>query len=464
MAAPRKYPDELRERATRMAVEARKDPATRPGALARIGGQLGINPETLRNWVNQAEIDAGSRPGTTTTDAERLAELEREVQGAAPGERDLAVGVGFLRGGARPPQPLIVDYVDQHKSQFGVEPICAALTSADVKIAPSTYYASKQRPPSARAVHDEQLKVEIARVHKENYGVYGIRKMHAQLAREGVLGASGQRPVARCTTQRLMKDLGLRGISRAKGPRTTVPGSGPDTRPDLVERQFTADAPDQLWVADITYCRTFAGWVYAAFVARRVQPPRRRLAAVHLAAHRPGPRRAQHGPVGPGPRRARHQRAGPSLRPRRAVPRRPLHRTPRRSRRRRLRRQQGRHLRQRHGRGVQQPVQGRARPQPRPLEEHRRPRDRRRRVHRLVQLPPPARRDRTHPTGRVRGPAPTAPPCSSNPLSGSSQSPSNPVLDISLRSPRSGSGCCWAPASTRAGRWPNTAPYTRRSR
>jgi transposase len=74
MAAPRKYPDELRERATRMAVEARRDPATRPGALARIGKQLGINPETLRNWVTQAEIDGGVRPGTTTDDAARIAE------------------------------------------------------------------------------------------------------------------------------------------------------------------------------------------------------------------------------------------------------------------------------------------------------------------------------------------------------------------------------------------------------
>ena len=75
MAAPRKYPDELRERATRMAVEARRDPATRPGALARVAGQLGINPETLRNWVTQAEIDGGVRPGTTTDDAQRLLEL-----------------------------------------------------------------------------------------------------------------------------------------------------------------------------------------------------------------------------------------------------------------------------------------------------------------------------------------------------------------------------------------------------
>jgi transposase len=78
MAAPRKYGDELRERATRMAVELRQDPATKPGAIARVAGQLGMHPETLRNWVRQAEIDGGTRPGTTTSDAERLAQLERE--------------------------------------------------------------------------------------------------------------------------------------------------------------------------------------------------------------------------------------------------------------------------------------------------------------------------------------------------------------------------------------------------
>jgi len=148
--------------------------------------------------------------------------------------------------------------------RFGVEPICTALTSADVPIAPSTFYAARTRPASARAASDAELKPVIVRVHEENYGVYGIRKMHAQLNREEVL--AGQRPVARCTTQRLMKALGLRGISRAKGPRTTIPGTGPDTRPDLVKRAFTADRPDQLWVADITYVRTFAGWVYCAFV------------------------------------------------------------------------------------------------------------------------------------------------------------------------------------------------------
>lgn len=80
MAAPRKYPEELRERAIRMAVDLRKDPATKPGALRRVGEQLGIHPETLRNWVNQAEIDAGDRPGTSSDDAQRSAELEREVR------------------------------------------------------------------------------------------------------------------------------------------------------------------------------------------------------------------------------------------------------------------------------------------------------------------------------------------------------------------------------------------------
>jgi len=130
----------------------------------------------------------------------------------------------------------------------------AALRSAGVAIAPSTYYAARARPPCARAVRDEQVKTEITRVHQDNYGVYGVRKVYAQLAREQVVVA--ERPVARCTVARLMRVLGLRGISRARGPRTTTPAAGPDTRPDLVGRDFTATAPDRLWGADITYVRS----------------------------------------------------------------------------------------------------------------------------------------------------------------------------------------------------------------
>jgi putative transposase len=149
---------------------------------------------------------------------------------------------------------VIVEFIDAHRDEHGVEPICEQL-----QVAPSTYYAHRSRPPSARSITDAATTTLITQAHAENFGVYGARKIHAQLHRQG-------HPVARCTVQRLMRAASLRGLSRAKGPRTTIPGSGPDLRPDLVERSFTATGPDQLWVADITYRRTFAGWVYAAFV------------------------------------------------------------------------------------------------------------------------------------------------------------------------------------------------------
>jgi putative transposase len=128
-----------------------------------------------------------------------------------------------------------------------------------LQVASSTYYSHRTRPASARSVRDVATTAVIATVHAENYGVYGARKVHAELNRQG-------NRVARCTVERLMRAQSLRGISQAKGPRTTVAGTGPDLRPDLVGRKFTATGPDRLWVADITYCRTFAGWVYAAFV------------------------------------------------------------------------------------------------------------------------------------------------------------------------------------------------------
>ncbi|APC36906.1 integrase [Nocardiopsis dassonvillei] len=145
-------------------------------------------------------------------------------------------------------------YIDLYRQEFGVEPICEVL-----QVAPSTYYAAKSRTPSLRSRTDEATTAKIRQVHTDNYGVYGVRKVHAELNRQG-------HRVARCTVHRLMRQAGLRGITRGKSPRTTTPAPGPDMRPDLVERAFTADAPNRLWVADITYIRTFAGWVYAAFV------------------------------------------------------------------------------------------------------------------------------------------------------------------------------------------------------
>ena len=151
------------------------------------------------------------------------------------------------------------DYIDVHKEAHGVEPICRTLRDAGVEIAPSTYYAAKSRPPSARSVRDRELTEKIRRVHKTNYSVYGARKIHRALVRDGI-------PVGRFRVERLMRSAGLRGVRKGRAPVTTTPAKTPDHRPDLVKRRFTADRPDRLWVADITYIKTHAGWVYAAFV------------------------------------------------------------------------------------------------------------------------------------------------------------------------------------------------------
>ena len=140
---------------------------------------------------------------------------------------------------------------------FGVEPICRALA-----VAPSTYWTRKQRErdPSARALSDAKLLVEIRRVHQKNHGLYGARKVWWQLRRDGIAAA-------RCTVERLMRQDGLQGVVRGKKRRTTIPaGSGSERPRDLVERDFSAQAPNQLWVADFTYVMTFSGVVYVAFV------------------------------------------------------------------------------------------------------------------------------------------------------------------------------------------------------
>lgn len=150
-------------------------------------------------------------------------------------------------------------FVEEHRDEHGVEPIIDALAGTCAEIAPSTYYAARARPPSARAVADQETLARIRAAHEANYGVYGARKTWRCLVRADY-------PVARCTVERVMRANGIRGVTRAKNPRTTVPSPGGDRPGDLVGRVFTADGPNQLWVADITYIRTFSGWVYAAFV------------------------------------------------------------------------------------------------------------------------------------------------------------------------------------------------------
>ena len=128
-----------------------------------------------------------------------------------------------------------------------------------MQVAPSTYYSAKRRPPCRRRRTDAKLKAEIRRVHEANYGVYGARKVWRQLNREGMV-------VARCTVERLMRQMGLAGRVRGRQRRTTVPADACGRPADLVERRFVATGPNQLWIADITYVATWSGFAYAAFV------------------------------------------------------------------------------------------------------------------------------------------------------------------------------------------------------
>jgi len=161
----------------------------------------------------------------------------------------------------------MITFIDDHRKAYGVEPICKVLP-----IAPSTYHErqAQRRDParlSARARRDLELKPQIARVFAENFAVYGVRKIWRQMRREEI-------SLARCTVERLMRQMGLRGVIRGKPVRTTISDKAAQCPRDHVNRQFHAPAPDRLWLSDFTYVATWAGFVYVAFVidayARRI--------------------------------------------------------------------------------------------------------------------------------------------------------------------------------------------------
>src|SRR5664280_1663585 len=187
MSRSTRYSPELRERAVRMVLDRREDYKSEWAALTAISKLLGMSPETLRTWVRRIQVDQGARPGLTTDERAQLKALEREV-------KDL-----------RRTNQEVVRYIDVRKGRWGVEPICRAL-----QFAPSTYYDSVARPPSARQVRDEVLKPEILRVHQSNCdGAYGAKKIWKQLHREGIT-------VANCTVRRLMREEGLSGARRGR--------------------------------------------------------------------------------------------------------------------------------------------------------------------------------------------------------------------------------------------------------
>jgi len=181
----------------------------------------------------------------------------------------------------RPASESLVRFIAECKDRrdgglrWGVESICRVLAEHGCPVAVSSYYAAVGRPPSARARRDEQLAPLIARVHADNYGVYGARKVWLTLNRQGT-------PVARCTVERLMKAAALQGVRRGKRWRTTRPDPTAARPADLVQRRFDPPAPDRLWVADFTYCPTWAGMVYVAFV---IDAFSRRIVGWRAAGH-----------------------------------------------------------------------------------------------------------------------------------------------------------------------------------
>ncbi|HEU5072957.1 MAG TPA: IS3 family transposase [Polyangiaceae bacterium] len=268
MNKSKKFSPEVRERAVRMVLEHRGEYPSLWTVVESIAPKIGCVPQTLLTWVKQYEVDSGLREGVTTDEAKRVKELEREVKELRRANEILKLASAFFGpGGARPPAEVLRRFVATHRDTFGVEPICRAL-----QIAPSGYrlHAARQREPErrpARAQRDEILVPEIQRVWRANLQVYGAEKVWRQLDREGIA-------VARCTVERLMRRLGLRGVMRGNVVRTTIADRDAPCPLDKVNRQFRADRPNQLWVSDFTYVSTWQGWLYVAFVidvfARRI--------------------------------------------------------------------------------------------------------------------------------------------------------------------------------------------------
>ncbi|EPJ1169193.1 IS3 family transposase [Escherichia coli] len=255
-----RFSPEVRQRAIRMVLESQDEYDSQWAAICSIAPKIGCTPETLRVWVRQHERDTGGGDGgLTSAERQRLKELERENRELRRSNDILRqASAYFCEGGVRPPLEKMMPLLDKLREQYGVGPVCSEL-----HIAPSTYYHCQQQrhhpdKRSARAQRDDWLKREIQRVYDENHQVYGVRKVWRQLLREGIR-------VARCTVARLMAVMGLAGVLRGKKVRTTVSRKAVSAG-DRVNRQFVAERPDQLWVADFTYVSTWQGFVYVAFI------------------------------------------------------------------------------------------------------------------------------------------------------------------------------------------------------
>ncbi|QBF47641.1 IS3 family transposase [Janibacter limosus] len=284
---PKKIDPELRARAVRLVTEHQQEYPSVTEAMVAVSKQLGVSRESVRRWVSQADIDAGRREGVSSQEHQEIKRLKAENRRLREDVAVLKAATNFLRGGARPPQPMIMGFIDTMRAQgHAVESICRVLREQGCRIAARTYRSWKTsgRAVAARTMTDAQVMDAVrdiawtldqhGRRKLTPEGLYGRRKMTA-CVRRTVIGDASFGAV-----DRAMRTLGLTGVRRDKGVRTTIPAKDGIRAGDLLDRDFTAPAPNRVWVTDFTYVRTWAGFTYVAFI---VDVYAQRIVAWHAA-------------------------------------------------------------------------------------------------------------------------------------------------------------------------------------
>ncbi|MGN5992867.1 IS3 family transposase [Corynebacterium striatum] len=259
---PRKFDQDAKDRVVRL-VEDRilAENMSMQAACQAVAPKLGVSWHTARQWTQQARR-AGNIPEPVPEDlAAENARLRRENQELRDTNELLKAASAFFAFGTRPKTSEMIRFIDEYRNRFSVEFICKTLKKnrAGGFITSRGYRQSKARGVSARRLRDAVLVERISAIHRDNYGIYGVRKMWHALHRDGI-------DIGREQTARLMRLAGVSGKGKGRSPMTTRTPQRPGLRPDLVEREFKAEGPNKLWVADITYVRTKKGFVYAAFV------------------------------------------------------------------------------------------------------------------------------------------------------------------------------------------------------
>ncbi|MFR9850102.1 IS3 family transposase [Corynebacterium striatum] len=259
---PRKFDQDAKDRVVRL-VEDRilAENISMQAACKIVAPKLGVSWHTARQWTQAARREGRVVESMPEDLAAENARLRRENQELRDTNELLKAASAFFASGTRPETSEMIRFIDEHRNRFSVEFICQTLNTHREGgfLTSRGYRQSKARGLSARRLRDAVLVERISAIHRDNYGIYGVRKMWHALHRDGI-------DIGREQTARLMRLAGVSGKGKGRLPLTTRKPNVPDLRPDLVEREFKAQGPNKLWVADITYVRTKKGFVYAAFV------------------------------------------------------------------------------------------------------------------------------------------------------------------------------------------------------